>query len=168
MTQTSKKLSARLLAFASLLSVVLLSSSAPRALGEEHCETPVGTWLYTVTIPPSSGGPIVFSGTETYDVGGGYSEADELGVTPYFLATPGHGVWKSTGEGHFLLTYDNFTYDANGPSGTGKVRQTTIMSKDGNSYTGSGDFFYYNLNGNVSISGHFTITAKRILVEKPE
>jgi hypothetical protein len=168
MTQTSKKLSARLLAFASLLSVVLLSSSAPRALGEERCETPEGTWLYTVTIPPSSGGPIVFSGTETYDVGGGYSEADELGVTPYFLATPGHGVWKSNGEGHFLLTYDNFTYDANGPSGTGKVRQTTIMSKDGNSYTGSGDFFYYNLNGSVSISGHFTIAAKRVLVEKPE
>jgi hypothetical protein len=64
------------LAFASLLSVVLLCSGAPRALGEERCETPVGTWLYTVTIPPSSGGPIVFSGTETCGVEGGYSQAD--------------------------------------------------------------------------------------------
>jgi hypothetical protein len=65
-----------------------------------------------------------------------------------------------------FLTYLNLTYDANGnPTGSGKVRQTTTMSK--NSYSGSGDFFYYDLNGNVVFSGTFTITANRILVQAP-
>jgi hypothetical protein len=90
-------------------------------------------------------------------------EADQLSFTPGYLATAGHGGWKSTGNDTFLLTYMNLTYDANGnPTGSGKVRQTTTMSK--NSYSGSGDFFYYDLNGKVVASGTFTITAKRILV----
>ena len=129
-------------------------------------QTPEGSWLYTVTIPTGSA-PIVFLGTETYAAGGGYSEADQLSFTPGYLATAGHGGWKSTGANTFLLTYRNLTYDANGnPTGSGKVRQTTTMS--GNSYSGSGDFFYYDLNGHVVASGTFTITAKRILVQAPK
>ena len=130
-------------------------------------QTPEGSWLYTVTIPNSSGAPIVFIGTETYSAGGGYVEADQLSFTPGYLATAGHGGWRSRGNNRFLLTYVNLTYDANGnPTGSGKVRQTTTMA--GNSYSGSGDFFYYDLNGNVVASGTFTITAKRISVESPE
>jgi hypothetical protein len=36
-------------------------------------------------------------------------------------------------------------------------------------YSGSGDYTYYDLDGNPipAISGTFTITAKRILVEAP-
>lgn len=83
------------------------------------------------------------------------------------LATAGHGGWKSTGKDAFLLTYMNLTYDANGnPTGSGKVRQTTTMS--GNSYSGSGDYAYYDVDGNVVASGTFTITAKRILVQAPK
>jgi hypothetical protein len=130
-------------------------------------QTPEGSWLYTVTIPNSSGAPIVFLGTETYSAGGGYVEADQLSFTPGYLATAGHGGWKSTGNNTFLLTYVNLTYDATGtPTGSSKVRQTTTMA--GNSYSGSGDFFYYDLNGNVVASGTFTITAKRISVESPQ
>lgn len=129
-------------------------------------QTPEGSWLYTVTIPNPPNAPIVFLGTETYSAGGGYVEADQLSFTPGYLATAGHGGWKSTGNDMFLLTYRNLTYDANGnPTGSGKVRQTTTMFK--NSYSGSGDFFYYDLNGNVVASGTFTITAKRILVQAP-
>ena len=130
-------------------------------------QTPEGSWLYTVTIPNPPGAPIVFLGSETYSAGGGYVEADQLSFTPGYLATAGHGGWKSTGKDTFLLTYMNLTYDANGnPTGSGKVRQTTTMS--GNSYSGSGDFFYYDLNGKVVASGTFTITAKRILVQAPQ
>jgi hypothetical protein len=111
--------------------------------------------------------PIVFLGTETYSAGGGYVEADQLSFTPGYLATAGHGGWKSTGKDAFLLTYMNLTYDANGnPTGSGKVRQTTTMS--GNSYSGSGDYHYYDVNGKVVASGTFTITAKRILVQAPK
>jgi hypothetical protein len=94
-------------------------------------------------------------------------EADQLSFTPGYLATAGHGGWKSTGKDGFLLTYMNLTYDANGnPTGTGKVRQTTTIS--GNSYSGSGDYAYYDVYGNVVASGTFTITAKRILVQAPK
>jgi hypothetical protein len=64
----------------------------------------------------------------------------------------------------FDLTYLNLTFD---PTGMLKVRQTTTISKNGDSYAGSGDYTYYDLNGNPipSISGTFTITAKRIVVE---
>ena len=130
-------------------------------------QTPEGSWLYTVTIPNPPNAPIVFLGTETYSAGGGYVEADQLSFTPGYLATAGHGGWKSTGKDTFLLTYMNLTYDANGnPTGSGKVRQTTTMS--GNSYSGSGDFFYYDVNRKVVASGTFTITAKRILVQAPK
>jgi hypothetical protein len=44
------------------------------------------------------------------------------------------------------------------------------LDKTGNSYSGSGDYTYFDLKGNPipSISGTFTITAKRILVESPK
>jgi hypothetical protein len=150
---------------------VLCSPAAAFAQGAVQnsvaSQTPVGSWLYTVTIPNSSGAPIIFLGAETYSAGGGYVEADQLSFTPGYLATAGHGEWKSTGSNRFLLTYVNLTYDANGnPTGSGKVRQTATMAV--NSYNGSGDFFYYDLNGNVVASGTFTITAKRISVESPQ
>jgi hypothetical protein len=130
-------------------------------------QTPEGSWLYTVTIPDPPDAPIVFLGTETYAAGGGYVEADQLSFTPGYLATAGHGVWKSTGNNKFLLTYVNLTYDSTGtPTGSSKVRQTTTIS--GNSYGGSGDYHYYNVTGKVVASGMFTITAKRILVQAPK
>jgi hypothetical protein len=126
-----------------------------------------GSWAYTVTIPNPGGSPLVFLGIETYSAGGGYVEADQLSFSPGSLATAGHGVWKSTGANKFLLTYINLTYDANGnPTGSSKVRQTTKL--EGNRYSGSGDYAYYDVNGNVVLSGTFTITATRILVEAPQ
>src|ERR1035437_3653563 len=135
--------------------------------GDRASQGPEGSWLYTVTIPNPPGAPIVFLGTETYSAGGGYVEADQLSFMPGSLATAGHGTWKSTGERTFLLTYVNLTYDATGtPTGSSKVRQTTTMA--GNSYSGSGDYHYYDVNGKVVASGTFTITAKRIPVQAPK
>jgi len=129
---------------------------------------PEGSWLYTVTIPGYT-----FQGVETYSAGGGYTEADQLSFNPLAVASAGHGAWKMTGETTFDLTYFNLTFDyfnSGNPTGTLKVRQTTRIGKDGNSYTGSGDYTYYDLDGNPipSISGTFTITAKRIIVEAPK
>jgi hypothetical protein len=129
---------------------------------------PEGSWLYTVTIPGYT-----FQGIETYSAGGGYTEADQLSFSPIAVASAGHGAWKMTGEKTFVLTYLNLTFDAfssGNPTGTLKVRQNTRIDESGNSYTGSGDYTYYDLNGNPipSISGTFTITAKRILVQAPQ
>ncbi|MGA8104515.1 MAG: hypothetical protein WB869_20320 [Candidatus Acidiferrales bacterium] len=38
------------------------------------------------------------------------------------------------------------------PTGSSKVRQTTKL--EGNCCTGSGDYAYYDVNGNVVLSGH--------------
>ena len=131
-------------------------------------QTPEGSWLYTVTIPG-----FTFQGIETYSAGGGYTEADQLSFNPLAVASAGHGAWKMTGGRTFDLTYLNLTFDAfssGNPTGTLKVRQKTTIDASGNSYTGSGDYTYYDLDGNPipSISGTFTITAKRIVVEAPK
>ena len=114
-----------------------------------------------------------FQGIETYSAGGGYTEADQLSFNPLAVASAGHGAWKMTGARTFDLTYLNLTFDhfySGNPTGTLKVRQTTVIDPSGNSYTGFGDYTYYDLSGNSipSISGTFTITAKRILVEVPK
>ncbi len=128
---------------------------------------PEGSWLYTVTIPGYT-----FLGIETYAAGGGYTEADQLSFTPLAVASAGHGVWKATWDRTFVLTYVNLTFDSfnlGNPTGTLKVRQTAKLSRDGNSYSGSGDYTYYDQNGNAipSISGTFTITATRMHAEEP-
>ena len=132
----------------------------------QQAQGPQGSWLYTVTIPGYT-----FQGVETYSAGGGYTEADQLSFNPLAVASAGHGAWQMTGQTTFNLTYFNLTFDAfssGNPTGTLKVRQTTRIDKSGNSYTGSGDYTYYDLDGNPSISGTFTITAKRIVVQAPK
>ena len=130
---------------------------------------PEGSWLYTVTIQ----GLPSFQGIETYSAGGGYSEADQLSFGSGSLASAGHGVWKSTSERKFELTYLNLTFDGvpGNPTGTLKVRQTTTIDKAGNSYKGSGDYAYFDLNGAPmtfpGASGTFTIIATRIKLEAP-
>jgi hypothetical protein len=142
-------------------------SDESKAQCEGQPQGPEGSWLYTVTIPGYT-----FQGIETYSAGGGYTEADQLSFNPLAVASAGHGAWKMTGEKTFDLTYLNLTFDSfstGNPTGTLKVRQTTVIDKSGNSYTGSGDYTYYDLHGNPipSISGTFTITATRIVVQAP-
>lgn len=131
-------------------------------------QQPAGSWVYTVTIPDGTASPIVFQGLETYIPGGGYVETDQLSFMPASLSTPSHGSWATTGKSTFLLTYFNFSYDNTGTSqGGSRIRQIATLGADGNSYSGSGDFYYYDTNGNVVLSGTFTIRATRIPVEAP-
>jgi hypothetical protein len=176
---TNKKTCQLLKASAAALTILvaLMLLGAPKAAAQNADESkvqckrlpqgPEGSWLYTVTIPGYT-----FQGIETYSAGGGYTEADQLSFNPIAVASAGHGAWKMTGERTFDLTYVNLTFDSfstGNPTGTLKVRQTTKIDKSGNSYTGSGDYTYYDLHGNPipSISGTFTITARRIVVQDP-
>jgi len=134
----------------------------------QQAEGPQGSWLYTVTIPG-----FTFQGIETYSAGGGYTEADQLSFNPLAVASAGHGAWQMTGQRTFNVTYLNLTFDGfstGNPTGTLKVRQTTTINRSGYSYTGSGDYTYYDLGGTPipRISGTFTITATRIVVQAPQ
>jgi hypothetical protein len=152
-----------------LVALILLGVPTPAAAQNAILpQGPEGSWLYTVTIPGYT-----FQGVETYSAGGGYTEADQLSFNPIAVASAGHGAWQMTGVRTFDLTYLNLTFDSfssGNPTGTLKVRQTTKIGKSGNSYTGSGDYTYFDLNGNPipSISGTFTITATRIVVQAPK
>ncbi len=70
-------------AAATAQSTIQLSGSLQQSQGPE------GSWLYTVTIPGYT-----FQGIETYSVGGGYTEADQLSFNPLAVASAGHGAWK--------------------------------------------------------------------------
>jgi hypothetical protein len=159
------------LALPALIAVGLLGNTAPIRGQSMILQHPVGSWLYTVTIPVD-GDPadnIVFQGVETYMLGGGYIETDQLSFSPTLgLSTPSHGSWASTGGSNFLMTYLNFTFDSTGTAqGKGLVRQTATISADKKSYSGSGDFSYFDPTGNVVLAGTFTVTATRIEVQSP-
>ena len=146
----------------------LESPTAAFAKNTNPDQGPEGSWLYTVTVTSSSGPPTTVLGLETYAAGGGYVETDQFSFMHSSLATPGHGSWKSTGERTFLLTYLNLSYDTQGtPQGTTKIRQVATLNQAGDAYSGSGNFDVYDVNGNVILSGTFTIKATRIRVETP-
>ena len=66
------------------------------------------------------------------------------------------------------MTYLNFTFDGTGTAqGKGLVRQTATLSADKKSYSGSGDFSYFDPTGKVVLAGTFTVTATRIEVQAP-
>src|SRR5579872_5432489 len=128
------------------LSFAVPGSSAT-AFAQGNSNRPEGSWAFTVTIP----GFGTFQGIETYADGGGYTEADQLSFSPFSVASAGHGAWTRTGENKFLLTYVNLTFDGfntGKPTVTMKVRQAAKIDRTGNSYSGAGDFTYYDLNGN--------------------
>ena len=162
------------LALPALIAVGLLGNMAPMR-AQSVPQQPVGSWLYTVTIPVD-GDPadnIVFQGVETYMLGGGYIETDQLSFSPTLgLSTPSHGSWLSTGSStdgsSFLMTYLNFTFDSTGAAqGKALVRQKATIGKDKKSYSGSGDFTYFDPTGKVVLEGTFTVTATRIEVQAP-
>jgi hypothetical protein len=158
-------------ALPALIAVGMLGNLAPARAQPMVLQHPVGSWLYTVTIPVDDNPAhnIVFQGVETYMLGGGYIETDQLSFSPTFgLSTPSHGSWASTGGSDFLMTYLNFTFDSTGTAqGKGMVRQTATIGKDKKSYSGSGDFSYLDPTGKVVLAGTFTVTATRIEVQAP-
>jgi len=158
-------------ALPALIVVGMLGNLAPARAQPTVLQQPVGSWLYTVTIPvdDNPANNIVFQGVETYMVGGGYIETDQLSFSPTLgLSTPSHGSWASTGGSDFLMTYLNFTFDSTGTAqGEGMIRQTAAIGKDKKSYSGSGDFSYFDPTGKVVLAGTFTVTATRIEVQAP-
>ena len=158
-------------ALLALITVGLLGNLASASAQSIVLQHPVGSWLYTVTIPVDDDPAhnIVFQGLETYMMDGGYIETDQLSFSPTLgLSTPSHGSWASTGGSNFLTTYLNFTFDNTGTAqGKTLVRQTAAIGADRKSYTGTGDFTYFDVNGGVVLSGTFKVTATRVEVQAP-
>jgi hypothetical protein len=158
-------------ALSALVTVGILGTPAPAFAQPMTLQHPVGSWLYTVMIPidDNPAHNIVFQGLETYIMDGSYIETDQLSFSPTLgLSTPAHGSWASTGGSNFLMTYLNFTFDSTGTAqGTGLIRQAATIGADKKSYSGSGDFTYFDPTGKVILAGTFTVTATRIEVQRP-
>ena len=159
------------LALPALIAVGLLGNTAPIPAQPMVLQHPVGSWLYTVTIPVDDNPAhnIVFQGVETYMLGGGYIETDQLSFSPTLgLSTPSHGSWASTGDLGFPDDLPQLRFDSTGMAqGKGMIRQTATIGKDKKSYSGSGDFSYFDPTGKVVLAGTFTVTATRIEVQAP-
>jgi hypothetical protein len=89
-------------------------------------------------------------------------EADQLSFSPDAVASAGHGAWKHGVEIfsdlRVNLTFDKFSTECRMEL---RVRQTATIDKTGNSYTGSGDFNYFDTGGSSVFGGTFTVTATR-------
>jgi len=156
-----------------MTALVVFGSSAASSLraADVNATGPVGSWLYTVTIPVDAdpANNIVFQGLESYILGGVYVETDQLSFSPTLgLSTASHGSWATSSHLDFVMTYLNFTYDHTGTStGMSRIRQIATLGSDGRTYSGNGDFAYYDPSGKVVFSGTFTITATKIQATAP-
>src|ERR1019366_649103 len=103
-----------------MTALVVFGSSAASSLRAADGDTttgPVGSWLYTVTIPVDAdpADNLVFQGLESYIPGGVYVETDQLSFSPSLgLSTASHGSWAPSSGLDFVMTYMNFTYDHTG------------------------------------------------------
>ncbi len=77
------------------------------------------------------------------------------------------GVFKTAADGTVHLHHVIFTFDANGVvNGSIDETQLNTVASDGNSYSGTFDEKFYDVNGNFLFEATGTLTATRITVER--
>ena len=78
------------------------------------------------------------------------------------------GVWKKTGPRTYKLKHLAWNWDINNQgmlTGTLIIHETVTVDADGDSYTGSFTFDFYDLNGNFSKEDAGYLEATRIFVD---
>ena len=127
--------------------VLAMLSTTLYAATNEHSSPPsvVGTW--EVTIPQSVGNPRpTFYGLLTFFADGNFVETNTANPA---LTTPAHGVWIRHGR-TYLLTFETFTFDAQGIY-TGRVKAHLTITMDGsNHFDAPYTADVIDLNGNVT------------------
>lgn len=168
------------------MKISLMSAAAAVALvagaasAQAACGVPMGTHLTQVKLPPlhyvktPSGNSIVGTWIDTLIVGGNPAfntliqwhsdgtESDNADIPP----TGGNvcaGSWMSTGRRTVHRYHLGWTFDtSSNPSGMFVLTEDDKLARDGNSYNGSFDQKFYDVNGNLvnEISGD--VAAKRV------
>jgi hypothetical protein len=76
------------------------------------------------------------------------------------------GVWKQVAPNGAKLFHVIWTFDANGVlAGHIEETQTNTVTRDGNTYEGTFDQKFYDLNGNFTGEATGTLTATRLSVD---
>ncbi len=129
----------------------------------------VGSWYLTVT---SETFPVPFKGMITFSEGGGLvasAQGDILldapaGVAP--IGTAAHGAWTRTSNRHFLFTFRQILYNADGSyAGGAKIRNAGRLDSSGNHMSGQLVVQYYDANDQVVFTGAGAFTGTRIVAE---
>ncbi len=128
----------------------------------------VGSWTATFTDandPPQFTLPALF----TFHADGTLVETDggELapGPDPYYTS-PGHGVWRKLVEGVYDFKFQVIAVNADGTlNSTGVIRLTLHLSSDGNSFSGSGVYAFFDAEGNPIVAGPEKLVGSRITLQ---
>ena len=166
-----------------LLSVAAVALAAGTVSAQAACGVPMGTQVAKVHLPPlkyatsPSGDSIVGTWTTALTVGGSVilntiiqwhndgTEADNADLPPT-MGNTCEGSWVSTGARTVHRYHLGWTFDASSnPSGMFVLTEDNKLARDGNSYKGTFDQKFYDLDGNLvnEISG--TVAAKRVAAD---
>ena len=105
--------------------------------------TIAGLWMKTYT----QEGQVIDMGFDTYNADGNEMIVD---ISPPVTDNVCNGVWAQTGAFTYTLYHISWTFDMNGNlSGTAVFKETYTLSRDGNSFTGSGTAQLFDNNGNL-------------------
>jgi hypothetical protein len=119
--------------------------------------TLAGLWMKTYT----QDGQVVDMGFDTFNADGNEMIVD---ISPPVSDNVCNGVWTQTGTFTYSLYHISWTFDLNGNlTGTAVFKETYTLSRDGNSFTGSGNAQLFDNDGKlVQDFGTAQISATRI------
>jgi hypothetical protein len=76
------------------------------------------------------------------------------------------GVWKQTGPRRFELKHMVLRFDASGAMiGTAIQRETNIVNREGDAFTGTFTIDFLDLEGHVVFSGAGEVAGERVTVD---
>ena len=102
---------------------------------------------------------------QTYDQW--HSDGLEFEVNSIYPGAVCQGTFKQAANGAVYLFHVVWTFDSNGAlSGHIEETQTNSVAQDGNSYSGTFDQKFYDLNGNFITEATGTVTATRLAVQR--
>lgn len=163
-----------------LLSAAAFALAAGTVSAEAACGVPAGVQVPSIKLPPlkfatrPSGESIVGTWQTSLIVGGNVilntliqwhddgTEADNADLPPT-MGNTCEGSWVRTGRRTVHRYHLGWTFDANSnPSGMFVLTEDNKVARDGNSYKGTFDQKFYDVDGNLvnEISGD--VAAKRV------
>jgi hypothetical protein len=117
----------------------------------------VGLWKVTLT----AGGTVIDVGFDAWHDDGTEILNDSSPISHNVCL----GVWKQVGRRTFVLKHPAFRYGPDGSViGTLLIRETNVVNRAGNRFTGTFTIEFFDLDGNSVFTGAGEITGERITV----
>ena len=158
--QTIRTVKRQTIVAIAIVTSLLMTTSANAATESQN---PEGTWLVEVRVSDAPPGfPVPFSALETYSRGGGLVTSNNNPLVP----RPGQGTWAKTSDHEYAASIVFFFFDVIGaPIGTVEIRHRFTV--EGDSYSGTGEAQFKDLNGDPLFAEHpqpftFTTRARRV------